>query len=220
MTRTVRLAAVSVAASAALLLGAAAPAVAQTAPSAGVQPGSGPMVVERVRNGFTAAPVVRFGQVDDETRVLAGGEAGWVIDQRLMIGGAGYGLVNGIRDEVIAYGGLVVAWQFLPPGSPIRFGVKTLIGAGTATLPADIEALPAGALPRRGAVRTGIFPGPRIFVRDDYAVFEPEVTLMIRLCSLIHVSAGAAWRHTANAGLLENRLNGPTAGLTVHFAGW
>ena len=193
-------------------LGATAPLMAQT--------GSGPMVVERVTNGFTAAPVVRFGTVDDETRVLVGGEAGWVIDQRLMVGGAGYGLVNGVRDEVIAYGGLVLAWQVLPPSSPIRFGVKTLIGGGTATLPANLATLAAGRAPGRGNVRTGIFPGQRVFVRDDYAVFEPEVTLAIRLTGLMHVSAGAAWRHTANAGLLDDRLNGPTASLAVHFGGW
>ncbi len=215
MTRTRMKTAWLGAAALAPLLGGATPALAQRAPA-----GNGPMVVERVTNGFTAAPVVRFGQVDDDTRVLAGGEAGWVIDQRLMIGGAGYGMVNGGPDEVIAYGGLVVAWQVLPPSSPIRFGVKTLIGGGTATLPADLAAVPLGALPVRGSVRPSIFPPPRILVRDDYAVVEPEVTVAIRLSSLIHVSAGAAWRHTANAGLLGDRLNGPTASLAVHFGGW
>lgn len=212
MTRTQIRTAGPIVTLAALLLGAAAPVMAQ---SAQTQTGSGPMVVERVRNGFTAAPVVRFGQVDDQTRALAGGEAGWVIDQRLMIGGAGYGLVNGGRDEVIAYGGLVVEWQVLPPSSPIRFGVKTLIGGGTATLPADLAALRGGR-----QVRPGIFPAPRVFVRDDYAVVEPELILTIRLSSLIHVSAGAAWRHTGSAGLLEDRLNGPTASLAVRFGGW
>lgn len=141
----------------AALLALAAPALAQQAPA-----GTGPMVVERVKNGFTAAPVVRFGAVDDQTRVLAGGEAGWVFDQRLLIGGAGFGLVNGGRDEVVGYGG------------------------GTATLPAEIGTLPVGRRP--GNIR----PGTRIFVRDDYAVFEPEVTVHIRLSDLLHVSAGAA----------------------------
>jgi len=195
----------------AALVAAATPVAAQTAQTA-----RGPMVVERVRNGFTAAPVVRFGKVDDENRVLVGGEAGWVFDQRLMIGGGGYGMVNGGRDEVIGYGGLIVAWQFLPSSSPIRFGVKTLLGGGTATLPADLSTLPPGVLPGRGSVR----PGTRILVRDDYAVFEPEFTISIRMSDLIHVSAGAAYRTTAGAGLLEDRLNGPTASLAVHFGGW
>jgi hypothetical protein len=199
----------------AALLGGVTPALAQ-----GAQPSGGPMTVERVKNGFTVAPVVRFGRVDDQTRVLAGGEAGWVIDQRLMIGGAGYGMVNGDRDEVLAYGGLVVQWQLLPQNSPIRFGVKTLVGGGTATLPAVLAFQPLGSQQLRGRVQPTIFPPRRIFVRDDYAVFEPEVTLTIRLSSLIHVSAGAAYRTTASAGLLEDRLNGPTASLAVHFGGW
>lgn len=193
----------------AALLALGAPALAQNAPA-----GTGPMVVERVRSGFTGAPVVRFGTVDDETRVLVGGEAGWVFDQRLLVGGAGVGLVNGGPDEVIGYGGVVVGWQFLPASSPIRVGVKALIGGGTATLPADLSALPVGRRPRN------VRPGTRILVRDDYAVFEPEATVSVRLSDLVHVSAGAAYRTTASAGLLGDRLNGPTASLTVHFGGW
>ena len=195
----------------AALLAAATPVAAQTA-----QTERGPMVVERARDGLTAAPVFRFGKVDDENRVLVGGEAGWVFDQRLMVGAGGYGMVNGGPDEVIGYGGVIVAWQFLPASSPIRFGVKTLIGGGTATLPADLGTLPPGVLPGRGSVR----PGTRILVRDDYAVFEPEFTVTIRMSDLVHVSVGAAYRTPAGAGLLDDRLNGPTASLAVHFGGW
>lgn len=194
-----------------LTVAGAAQASAQSTPPAGSGAGPAPMVVERVHSGFTAAPEVRFTQVDEQLKVLAGGQAGWVFDQTLMIGGAGYGLVNGERDEQLTYGGVVVEWRFLPVDSPIRFGVKGLVGGGTATQRADVAILRA---------RPAIFPGRRVLVRDDFAVFEPEFTLHIRLSDLVGVTAGASYRATTGAGLLEDRINGATASLAVHFGGW
>lgn len=194
-----------------LTVAGAAQASAQSTPPAGSGAGPAPMVVERVHSGFTAAPEVRFTQVDEQLKVLAGGQAGWVFDQTLMIGGSGYGLVNGERDEQLTYGGVVVEWRFLPVDSPIRFGVKGLVGGGTATQRADVAILRA---------RPAIFPGRRVLVRDDFAVFEPEFTLHIRLSDLVGVTAGASYRATTGAGLLEDRINGATASLAVHFGGW
>ena len=200
----------------AVIVTGAAQASAQSTPPAGSGAGPAPMVVERVHSGFSAAPEVRFTQVDEQLKVLVGGQAGWVFDRTLMIGGAGYGLVNGERDEQLAYGGIVVEWRLLPVDSPIRFGVKGLVGGGTATQRAGVVAL--GSDPR--TVRPAIFPPLRVFVRDDFAVFEPEFTLHIRLSGLVGVTAGASYRATAGAGLLEDRINGATASLAVHFGGW
>ncbi len=194
-----------------LIMAGAAQASAQSTPPAGPGAGPAPMVVERVRSGFTAAPEVRFTRVDEQLKVLSGGQAGWVFDRTLMIGGAGYGLANGERDEQLAYGGVVVEWRVLPVDSPIRFGVKGLVGGGTATQRADVAILRA---------RPAIFPPVRVFVRDDFAVFEPEFTLHIRLSDLVGVTAGASYRATTGAGLLEDRINGATASLAVHFGGW
>ncbi|MEQ1897659.1 MAG: hypothetical protein ABL971_09785 [Vicinamibacterales bacterium] len=207
MTRLLPAPCATLCAALAIAFAGAAQASAQSMPP----PGSGPMMVERVHSGLTVAPEVRFTQVDEQLKVLAGGQAGWVFDQRLMIGGAGYALVNGQRDEQLAYGGVVVEWRFLPADSPIRFGVKGLIGGGTATQPAEVAILRA---------RPAIFLPRRVFVRDDFAVFEPEFTLHIRLSDLIGVTAGASYRATTGAGLLEDRINGAAASLAVHFGGW
>ena len=202
----------------AVIVTGAAQASAQSTPPAGSGAGPAPMVVERVHSGFTAAPEVRFTQVDEQLKVLVGGQAGWVFDRTLMIGGAGYGLVNGERDEQLAYGGVVVEWRVLPVDSPIRFGVKGLVGGGTATQ--RVATTPRGSPSTPRGVRPALFPPLRIFVRDDFAVFEPEFTLHIRLSGLVGVTAGASYRATAGAGLLEDRINGATASLAVHFGGW
>ena len=72
---------------------------------------------------------------------LAGLNGGWVMDRRLLIGGGAYWLTNGSSDLKMAYGGAVAEW-FANPGGPIDFSVRSLVGAGNATLSDDVRILP------------------------------------------------------------------------------
>src|SRR5437016_11139883 len=57
-------------------------------------PTQGPMTVERVHNGFAVAPDFKVTRIDGSTGRLAGGYAGWIFDDALMVGGGGYWLTN------------------------------------------------------------------------------------------------------------------------------
>src|SRR5262249_15749730 len=70
----------------------------------------GPMNVERMHNGFVAAPDVKVTQVDKKTSALAGDYAGWLVDDTFFVGGAGYWLANQASDRKMGYGGLMVQW--------------------------------------------------------------------------------------------------------------
>ena len=50
------------------------------------------MTVERVHNGFLAAPDFKFTEFDQTSSGLAGGYAGVVLDEHFFIGGGAYGL--------------------------------------------------------------------------------------------------------------------------------
>ena len=103
---------------------------AQSPPSA-----QGPMIIERVHNGFAAAPDFKVSRFDGSDARLAGGYAGWVLDDTLLLGGGGYTLTNTSRAHKMAYGGAVVGW--LARGdAPIGFGLRGLFGGGQATLAA------------------------------------------------------------------------------------
>ena len=54
----------------------------------------GPMVVERVHNGFAGAPDFKVTTLDRSTGRLVGGYGGWLIDNTLLIGAGGYWLTN------------------------------------------------------------------------------------------------------------------------------
>src|SRR2546430_1784725 len=104
--------------------------------SASAQQGTrsqGPMVVERVKSGFQVTPEVKITKFDSKTSEVVGADAGWLADKSFFIGGGGYWLANQNHDRRLAYGGLVLG-LFTPVDAPFSFGVKALIGGGSATV--------------------------------------------------------------------------------------
>jgi hypothetical protein len=186
-------------------------------------PTSGPLVLERVHDGWVLAPDFKITDLNDRTGELAGVYGGRVMDNTLLIGGAGYWLTNDARDFKLGYGGVIVGWQSREFGR-IRFGGRGLAGAGTATLgfdsglPGRPVAQPLGA---RGDVRFGVTnPRPlRVVGRDEFFVVEPQANIAARITKNVGLSCGISYRETAGADFLGDRVNGPAANLSVQF-GW
>ena len=218
-------------------------AYAQTTPA----PTNGPLVLERIHDGWVLAPDFKVTEVNNRTGELAGAYGGRVFDGALLIGGAGYWLANEERDFKLAYGGLVVGWQS-PEYGRIRFGGRGLVGGGRATLGFDVTGQrnvvvqagvgQAGSVTAgRGDIRFGVTdpraqtparaPLPvqgqtlraRVAGREDFFVFEPQANISVRVTRAIGVSCGAGYRTTAQADFLGDRINGPTANLAIQF-GW
>lgn len=201
-------------------------------------PAPGPLVLERIRADWVLAPDFKVTDVDGRTGELAGAYGGRLTDGTLLIGGAAYWLANGDRDFKLAYGGLLVGWQS-PEFGRIRFGGRGLVGAGRATLGFDVglrNAQGVGQLPR-GDIRFGVtpqnrrgtVPAPsltidpnrtiRVVGRDDFFFVEPQASISARVTNSLGVSCGIGYRQTAQADVLRDRINGPTASLAVQF-GW
>jgi hypothetical protein len=200
-------------------------------------PASGPLVLERIPDTWVLAPDFKVTDVDGRSGELAGAYGGKIIDNTLLIGGAGYWLANDARDFKMVYGGVIVGWQS-PEFGRIRFGGRGLAGLGSATLGFELPGrglVPDPLAPRgdiRGDIRFGV-PDPRaalqaprgapvpprIVGRDDFAVFEPQANVSARITKAIGVSCGVGYRQTAGADLLRDRVDGPTANLAVEF-GW
>ena len=123
---------------------------------------------------------------------LAGAYVGRVIDDHLLIGGAGYRLANGTRGTELRYGGVMVGWTTAP--GRIRFGARGLVGGGSGTLPVSLADRVGGRLPDPHIVSAGVrdardiaarfgvrvpplIPSgsllPSVRVREDFFVFEP-----------------------------------------------
>src|SRR6185436_8954959 len=112
-------------------------AYAQDAAAPPPAPSQGPLVLERIHNGIVVAPDYKVTELNGDVAQLAGAYVGRVIDDRLLIGGAGYWLANGTRGSELRYGGVMIGWTTAP--GRIRFGARGLVGGGSGTLALSLD---------------------------------------------------------------------------------
>jgi hypothetical protein len=175
----------------------------------------GPMVVERIHNGFLAAPDFKITEVEHRTSGLAGGYAGVVFADTFFIGGGGYGLVTDRRGRELAYGGLVMQW-FARRSEPFGYSAKMLVGGGRAESTASIQVMDRGRIVTQSA-RVG----------QDFFVFEPEVSALVRLTSQLRLTVGAGYRftgsdwghHGSSFTIPGTRLNGAVGSIGLQIGG-
>lgn len=201
-------------------------------PPAPTDQGPGPLVIERVHTPFIVAPEYKFTEMDHHGRQLIGGQAGWLLDEQLFVGGAGYWMADGSRDAQLTYGGFLIGWTTAPEHR-MRFGGRGLIGGGTATLATDVTVYPRGFDPRFDprfndprVVRFGGGPQPapvpttiRFRGRDDFMVFEPQGNVTTALTDHIGIDASVGYRWTAFSDFVRDRVDGVTGALALQF-GW
>jgi hypothetical protein len=147
----------------------------------------GPMKVERIHNGFLAAPDFKFTDFDHKTSGLMGGYAGVVFADAFFIGGGGYGLVTDTNNRSLGYGGFLMQW-FGRTSETFGFSGKMLIGWGEAESTEAIQVYDNRGRASLQAVR----------VHQNFYVFEPEVNGLVRLSRNVRLTGGAGYRFTGN----------------------
>lgn len=206
-----------------LLAGAVNANAQQTSPA---PPASPALVVEEIPSGWLFSPDARATDLDGKTGALAGGYIGHITDRTWVVGAGGYFLTNREDDFKLAYGGPVFEW-LIRADRKIGFGVRTLVGAGTATLPrgiadfVDPRNLAAPIDPRRNT-RTfprGFDTRSTVAVNDDFFVAEPQVNVMWNLSKGQRLVFGVGYRAVANAPLLGDQLNGVSGSVSFQIGG-
>ena len=175
------------------------------------------IVVERIENGLSVTPDIKFTELDGKSARLAGLCGGWVTDGRLLIGAGGYWLTNRESDFDLMYGGAVVEW-FTKLDGPVNFSVRSLFGGGSATLSNDvgtIEIMVRGG--RFGRPTTRTIDVGRVRVRDHFIVAEPQANVLFRVNDWFRVGLGAGYRLVGSAGDLSDRLRGFTGTIGFQF---
>lgn len=187
--------------------------------------GQGPMIVERIYNGFLVAPDVKVTAVDRKTSELVGGYAGWLTDNALFIGGGGYWLASQSRDRQMAYGGLVVQW-LARTNERLGFSAKALVGGGQATLSNTVAEI-LGMPDVRGTPFDHVDPNllrtepisTRIRFREDFFVAEPEANVLVRLATHVRLTGGVGYRFTSTGHRNDTRLSGAAGSLALQIGG-
>jgi hypothetical protein len=189
-------------------------------------PPAGKLMVEEIQSGWLFAPDMRAADLDGQAGALAGGYLGHMLDRTWVIGAGGYFLTNREDDFKMAYGGPVFEWV-IRADRRIGFGIRTLVGAGTATLPRAISDLVdpralASASDRHRPPRSDVRqydPNATVAVNDDFFVAEPQVNVMWNLSPGRRLVFGLGYRAVGNAPLLGDQINGLSGSLSFQIGG-
>jgi hypothetical protein len=190
-------------------------------------PQAGPLIVERIHNGWLFAPDVRATEVNGETTALAGGYIGRIHDNSLVVGGGAYVLTNPDDDVKLAYGGAVVEW-LVRSDRRIGFGLRTLVGGGSATLPVSVGDVIGGDGHMRRAYQhlrgrwpqlPQLDPTDTVRVGDGFLVAEPQVNVLLNLSGGQRLVFGLGYRATAFANRLGDQINGVSGSISYQFGG-
>lgn len=197
-------------------------ASAQTPPApADIAPPS-QLIVEKIENGWLVAPDVRVTDLDGRTGTLAGGYVGRITDRALTFGGGGYWLTNRDDQFKMAYGGAVVQWM-AHADRTVGFGLRALVGGGSATMPRPLgEVVNLDALNRHRPrqLRFGqIDPNTPVAVNDDFLVFEPQADVLWNLSPRYRINFGVGYRLVGWAPYLGDQLRGVSGSIALQVGG-
>jgi hypothetical protein len=217
--------------SAELVAFAAAGAAAATDPPAAspdqkppAQTQQGPLVLERINDGWVVAPDVKVTRIDGANRTLVGAYGGWLMDGTLLLGAGGYWEAdNGSRHEGMGYGGFVVGWT-APAGRAVRVGGRALVGVGDARLPTTITVTvpqyqnpPVPGMGHDRVVVGSTSLVEQVGIHRSFFIFEPQGTVAIRLLNWMWLDVGGGYRVIGDARGYEDRLRGAVGSVGVRF---
>jgi hypothetical protein len=174
------------------------------------------LVGGRVTHGAFGGPTAAFTRLRGEDALLIGGRGGWLINHRLVLGGAGYGLANRIAvpngitpndadyQLGFGYGGFWMEYIILPTRL-VHASIGTLVGAGGLDY---VRYRHEGEQTADGS--------------DAVFVLEPVVGAEINLTKFLRLALFASYRMVSNVdlpGLVASDIRGFSAGSTFKF-GW
>jgi hypothetical protein len=205
----------------------AAAAAAQTRPAQ-----QGPLVLQPSSDGPVFAPEVKYSGFEDggSNGTFVGGYGGWLFDSKLLLGGGASFLVDhGHHDKVsgMGYGGFVAGWT-VPVGQALHVGVRGLVGFGQAELTDTFTY----TMYDRGH---GVYPDPRHGMVnsppagtgtaytgqyrwwDDFFIFEPQGTAVVRLARGVALDVSGGYRVIAGMDRYNSWLRGFSGGVAVRI---
>jgi hypothetical protein len=165
---------------------------------------------QSMKTGFFLQPEARISRIGGGTAVASGFNTGWVINNKLILGGASFGTNYGIDPDVLTatgeqkadfrYRGGLVGWAFQPSPS-LKASITTVIGKG------KLQAV----------------TNEKTVLADRFWVFEPMANATLRLNGFMALSAGAGYRFVTGGdyeGIGANDLKSPTARIGITLGGW
>jgi len=199
------------------------------------------LVKNDLESNVLVAPDFKLTDLGGDLTGMAGLYGGWLINQKLLIGGGGYFQTNQGDVSDMKYGGAVLEY-FFHPSQLLNVSVRGLVGGGTATIDrfglgrfpilrngiaglddrlSDLDRFDGdrrlrGRLPDIGTL-AGIDLGDLRSVDETFLVAEPEINATLNVTEKFRIGFGAGYRFIGAANGLEDQLDGFTANLAAQF---
>ncbi len=160
-----------------------------------------------IDHGGYGGPSVRFTSIGGDFAVMSGGEGGWIINHRYVLGGGGFGLAN---PETVAEGGAT--------GDLVEGRLETGYGGGMVGLIIKSDALVHAAVDV--LIGGGGMTTSKHASDDVFFVMESAAHAMVNITSFCRFGAGVSYRYIKGAnygGLDSGDLSGPSWGLIAKF---
>ncbi len=166
----------------------------------------------KLEHGGYGGPALKVGQINGETKIFMGGQGGWIINNTIVLGGGGWGLVSdqdvlssnteGLGQINMGYGGFLFEYV-IRSDQLLHFTVTTLTGAG--------------GLDNSGLDDSFNFQGGS---SDKFFVFEGGVNVMLNVTEFIRLGAGVTYRSFTGIdkfGFTDSDFDGTTGMVIFKF---
>jgi len=158
-----------------------------------------------IRTEFFLQPEARISRVGDGTAVVSGLNAGWLVNNSLILGGASFNTKYGVEPEVtladgahkadFKYSGGLIGWK-LNHSPVLSTSLTTVVGRGT--LQGSYDQKP--------------------ILAEKFWVFEPMASVNFKLHRMATLSAGAGYRAVAGGrfnDVSKSDVSSPTARIGI-----
>lgn len=171
-----------------------------------------PFISGFIESGGYGGPEIKVSRLFDHLEILVGGRAGWIINHKFAIGGAGYGMVSEksiiyfpprgdfINPQIqTAYGGLLL--EYIVNSNKLQhFSIEATIGAGSISLEDH--------------------PFFDVDENDVFFILEPGANFVINFTKFLRCAVGISYRFARDVEFInmENAdLSGPSYKFFLKF---
>lgn len=175
---------------------------------------------KKIRHGAYLAFHMMGTQIDKQDGLLVGGRLAWILNHRLAVGVAGYGLANSVNissqefnsslyDFNMGYGGLLIE-PIIGSGKPIHVSFPVLLGAGGASFQNNLRFYDQDNQSWTGKTTTD----------DSFFLIEPGAELELNVFRFFRLSTGVSYRYVTGFDLgdvKDEKLNGLSVGVALKF---
>jgi len=139
-----------------------------------------------IESGWYGGLTFHIGQMYEETGFFAGGQGGWIINHRLILGAKGYILVNPVEIEDLqnivvgfACGGVILEYV-IASNKLLHFDIESMIGFGGVYN--DVKDYTK-------------YHDPIDYTGDACFVLEPGINLMLNVVKNFRIGIGVTYRY-------------------------